>query len=317
VVGREKVIEQKLLPAPKRENISGLNFDPRKEPVYLSQFFGELRKRQLETEISTALSELLLSEYSHDYIWDGERIVDQETGIVAENLIKNSEFESQRLEEIKGKFRKGKDLVVSVSPKNKELDYPDDIVDFWKRGEGNKLTLLRFKVEMTVGELRDFELMDKRDYKLADLIRMLSLAESKQGLSIRTIETTTRSLVKRFEKEFGERIFVDAELIIRLFVAARLEVEKQKDEEIVLTRAAEKLNMERIENYLYGELKIKTVAGGGCGGSSLSGEFGNGQGIIIVVTADGISFRKGSTEGLTYCKKCGCWYSGEKCPICG
>jgi hypothetical protein len=60
----------------------------------------------------------------------------------------------------------------------------------------------------------------------------------------------------------------------------------------------------------------KLNVAGDHGGSWLSRGFGNGEGIIAVVTADGISYRKGSTEGLNYCSKCGCWYSGEKCPIC-
>jgi len=45
---------------------------------------------------------------------------------------------------------------------------------------------------------------------------------------------------------------------------------------------------------------------------------GNGMGIIMSVNSSGeISYRVGSTEGLTHCKKCDCWYSGEKCPLCG
>jgi len=60
----------------------------------------------------------------------------------------------------------------------------------------------------------------------------------------------------------------------------------------------------------------KLNVAGDHGGSWLSGGFGAGEGIIAVVTADGISFRKGKTEGLNYCSKCGCWYSGDKCPIC-
>jgi hypothetical protein len=60
----------------------------------------------------------------------------------------------------------------------------------------------------------------------------------------------------------------------------------------------------------------KLNVSGNHGGSWLSGEMGNGVGVIIVVTAEGISYRIGSTEGLTLCEKCGCWHSGTKCPIC-
>jgi len=297
-------------------NQERLNFDPVKEVAYLGNFEGESRRRQLETEVSTALSELFLSEYSHDYLWDGKEIVDKETGITAKSLAENCGYEGQRTEVVEEKLRNGDDLVVSVSYKNKELDYPDDMVDFWKRGEGDKLILMRFKVEMSDKKLKDFELINKDGYKLADLVKMLSLAKSSEGLSVKIIEEITQNLAERFEGEFGDKIFVDAELITRLFISARLELERQKEEAVVLVRTETPLNILRIEDYLYGQLKVERVAGGGCGGSSLSGEFGNGQGIIIIKTTDGISFRKGSTEGLSYCAKCGCWYSGEKCPIC-
>ena len=70
-----------------------LNFNPVIETRYLRQFSDELRKQQLETEISTALSELLLSEYSHDYLWDKGQIVDRNTGIRARDLAKKAKKE--------------------------------------------------------------------------------------------------------------------------------------------------------------------------------------------------------------------------------
>jgi len=291
-----------------------LNFDPVKEVSYLRNFWGESRKSQLEREVSTSLAELLLSEYSHDYLWNGEKIIDRETGIKAQDLSENCEFESQRLRIIEEELKKGKDLVVSVSPKNTDLDYPDDMVDFWKRGEGDKLTLLRFKTEMSVFELRDFESMNKEGYKLNDLIGMLSLAKENKGTSMTLIERIARNLTTEFEMEFGEKIYLDGEMMTRLYIAVRLEVERQSREIGIESRNYILLAPE-IKNYLYGELKVKRTSGGGCGGSSLSGQFGS-EGIIIIKTADGISFRKGSTEGLNYCSKCGCWYSGDKCPIC-
>lgn len=293
-----------------------LGFDPIREVKYLRQFSDELKKRQLETEISTALSELLLSEYSHDYLLrEGRRIIDKETGIEAQSLAKNCDYESNKIKKIEEEMASGKDLVISVSPKNKELDYPDDMVDFWKRGEGERLTLMRFKVEMSPKQLRDFEKIDKNDYKLCDLIKMLNLAKSDENVSISGIEEITESLVARFEREFGKKIFIDSELITRLFVATRLEVEKEKEMEPVITRRFGSLNILRLQNYLYGQLKTEVVKGGGCGSMSLSGQFAS-EGIIIIKTAEGISFRRGKTEGLNYCSKCGCWYSGDKCPIC-
>lgn len=292
-----------------------LGFDPTIEARYLGQFSGELRKRQLETEISTALSELLLSEYSHDYLWREGKIIDKDTAIEAQNLSKNCDYENKKIGKIEEELALGKDLVVSISPKNKELGYPDDMVDFWKKSEGDKLTLLRFKVEMSPEQLGNFERLNIDEYILSDLIKMLNLAKSDKELSILAIEETTRSLVDRFEREFGEKIFVDAELITRLFVATRLEVERQREIEPVISRLTKSLSGLRMQNYLFGQLKTTIVSGGGCGSQSLSGQFAR-EGVIIIKTINGISFRNGKTEGLIYCAKCGCWYSGEKCPIC-
>ena len=98
-------------------------------------------------------------------------------------------------------------------------------------------------------------------------------------------------------------------------MATRLEVERQKEIELVVSRLTESLYGSRMQNYLFGQLKTIMVSGGGCGSQSLSGQFAK-EGIIIVKTINGISFKNGKTEGLTYCAKCGCWYSGDKCPIC-
>jgi len=65
------------------------------------------------------------------------------------------------------------------------------------------------------------------------------------------------------------------------------------------------------------EMGYKLNVSGNHGGSWLSSEMGSGVGVIIVVTAEGISYRIGSTEGLTFCESCGCWYSGDICPCKG
>jgi len=54
------------------------------------------------------------------------------------------------------------------------------------------------------------------------------------------------------------------------------------------------------------------IVGGNHGGTHL-GE----AGIIIVKKDDGtIIYRLGNVDGMTLCEKCGCWHSGDKCPIC-
>lgn len=297
-----------------KKEVERLNFDPRKEVRYLKDFCREERKSQLKEEIESSLAELKLSKYSHDFLLIGGEIFDKKSKIRSRDLVKNCDFEKRNLDKVEKEFQSGEKLVVNVSPKNRELDYPDDMVDFWVKGEKENLTWLRFKVEMDERRLKDFESMNKNGYKLVDLIKMLNLAGEAEGVTMNLIEGVTRNLVSQFEFEFGEKIYLDAELMTRMYISIRLEVEKQSKEIEIETRNY-MVSKSEVERYIHGELKIEKVAGGGCGGSSLSGEFG-GQGIIIVVTAEGISFRKGSTEGLNYCSKCGCWYSGEKCPIC-
>ncbi|MDD3998577.1 MAG: hypothetical protein PHR98_00530 [Candidatus Shapirobacteria bacterium] len=295
-------------------NKERLNFDPIREVNYLKGFSGELRKEQLELNISTSLEELFLSAFSHVYQWDGEKIIDKKTGKTVRDLSKNCEFEYQNTKRVEEQLKAGKDLVVCVSPKNIELDYPDDMVDFWIRGEGERLTWMRFKVDMTKAELDDFEAINKEGYVLADLIRMLSLVKEEKGVSVALIEKLARKMTTEFESEFGEKIYLDGEMMTRMYVAIRLEVEKQSRELGTEPRKGVLLRSE-IKKYLYGEMRVQKFAGGGCGGSSLGGQFAS-EGIIIVKTINGISFRNGKTEGLRYCSQCGCWYSGEKCPIC-
>lgn len=55
---------------------------------------------------------------------------------------------------------------------------------------------------------------------------------------------------------------------------------------------------------------------GSHGGSWLS--LGGMLGVGVRVNGIGgeIQYVVGNSENLKYCKKCGCWYSGDKCPIC-
>jgi hypothetical protein len=298
-----------------RELEEKLNFNPVSEVGYLRRFGRELRRQQLGREIGTSLAELFLSEYSHEYQLVDDQICDVATGIPIRSLSNEGESE----ERIERMILGGAEIVVNVSPKNKELGYFDDVVDIWKAENGGRINLFRFKVDMSEAELANFDRLmggEVKEYRLAEVVTMLNLAKERDGVSIGKIMAIAKELVASFERSYGEKLFLDAELITRLYVAIRLEVERRREECPVIEREVG-VDPFVIRQYLYGELKTTIVAGGGCGGSSLSGEFGQGQGIIIINTAEGISFRVGNTEGLTFCPKCGCFYSGDKCPICG
>lgn len=298
-----------------RELDKRLNFDPVAEVAYLRRFGDELKRQQLSREIETSLAELLLSEHSHEYQMRGGQICDAATGISIRSLSDEGESE----EKIERMILNGAKMVVNVSPKNKELGYFDNVVDIWKVEDEGRINLFRFKVEMSENDLLNFDRLmggEVKEYRLAEVVAMLNLAKERDGVTIGKIMAVAKELMAGFERSYGEKLFLDAELITRLYVAIRLEVERRREECPVIEREVA-VDPFRMQQYMYGELKVVTVAGGGCGGSSLSGEFGQGRGIIIVNTADGITFRVGSTEGLSFCQKCGCYYSGDKCPICG
>lgn len=97
-------------------------------------------------------------------------------------------------------------------------------------------------------------------------------------------------------------------------------IEKGKDAENKLKMEKEvTLAIERSNgnNYLFENIMAmrgnKINQEGGCGSTWNN----NGIGMIVSVNSNGeFTYRLGVTEGLTFCKKCGCWYSGDKCPIC-
>jgi len=74
------------------------------------------------------------------------------------------------------------------------------------------------------------------------------------------------------------------------------------------------------DNYLFESIMARmgnNINDEGGHGSSWGNQENNGMGIIVSVDSNGeISYSLGNTEGLNYCKKCGCYYSGEKCPMC-
>jgi len=293
-----------------------LNFDPVNEVGYLRRFGGELRKQQLTREVGTSLAELFLSEHSHEYQIIGGQICDVATGISIRNLSDEGESE----ERIERMILDGARMAVNVSLKNKELGYFDDMVDIWKVEDEGKINLFRFKVDMDEADLANFNRLmggEVSEYRLAEVAAMLNLAKEKDGVSIGKIIVIAKELMASFERNYGEKLFLDAELITRLYVAVRFEVERRREECPVVERRVG-IDPFRMRQYLFEEFRVTKIAGGGaCPGSSLSGEFGWGQGMIIVKTDNGLVFRVGNTEGLSFCPKCGCFYSGDKCPICG
>ena len=72
-------------------------------------------------------------------------------------------------------------------------------------------------------------------------------------------------------------------------------------------------------NYLFESImlmmgnRINAEGGHGSSWNSLN----NSRGIVASLSLDGkVSYKLGVTEGLKHCEKCGCYYSGDKCPLC-
>lgn len=76
------------------------------------------------------------------------------------------------------------------------------------------------------------------------------------------------------------------------------------------------LSKMQLNIYKFGKIEIRNVAGHGCGGTAQEGQFGSGQGWILVVVDGKMTAYFGSTENMSYCSRCGCYHSGDKCPFC-
>lgn len=72
------------------------------------------------------------------------------------------------------------------------------------------------------------------------------------------------------------------------------------------------------DNYLFEEIMYRMgnmINEEGGHGSSWGG--GGEFGMIVSLNSQGeYVYNMGKTDGLTLCKKCGCYYSGEECPLC-
>ena len=124
-------------------------------------------------------------------------------------------------------------------------------------GKRGKVNLFRFKVNMGEADLKNFgRLMggEVKEYRLAEVVAMLNLAKERDGVSIGKIMAIAKELVASFERNYGEKLFLDAELITRLYVAIRLEVERRREECPVVERRVG-VDPFRIQQYLYGGIK--------------------------------------------------------------
>lgn len=338
MVGVRQTSEQKLLLAPKEEIILG--FNPKKEAEFIARVGGYgNQKEMLGRDVSTQLAEDFgLLKHVAWYEWKNGEIVIPNLGNLEEVTWRRgvgSEIEA--VKRIQEKLNKNPNSVVlHMSPVNERLGYKDKCVDFWRIVDGkvNSIRIMVVEDEEAMRKVwkmlnggKDLENGEdllanpiESGLNLAELLNLFELAEKKNDLRYQRIEKLVLQMMPKLEKEYGLEIVRDPELILRLYSATYMILEEETDNGNELFDG----NYIKIQRDLGRRLDFMMTAkmdgtkikpSSGCSSSTSVGAFAS-EGMIIIVTAEGISFRKGSTEGLTYCSKCGCWYSGDSCPIC-
>ncbi|MCX6726912.1 MAG: hypothetical protein NTY75_03810 [Candidatus Shapirobacteria bacterium] len=311
---------------------SDLNFDPDLEVGYLVRLPAEMRRGQLKKEVQTALGELYLSQVDHTYEMEQGRLIDSETRQDVETLTALGEVseEVEAIQKINHLMGNGSDLVVNISQENKDLGYPDNMVDMWMRCADGKIRVLRCKVEGSEETFKNFykniggekENPDKREMlsdpieiknlRLAEVLNMLVIVKCETSLGENNIETITESLLQTFEKRFKDKLIRDPNTILRFYLAVKDAIKNLGKGKVNVNEVIGSLLEER---YLSGAIRIRQEKGGGCGLSSLGGEFAK-QGWVLVMKDGKLTSHFGKTEGLIYCTRCGCWHEGSKCPYC-
>lgn len=330
--------EPLLLPEARERRKGALTFDPALEQEYLERLsFGKKDKLgELEREISTALQEECLVKFSQTYFLAKGRLVDVKTGLSLVDLTAKGGMESESLamRKVEGELLKeDPKLIVQISPKDDEVSYPDNMVSFWLKDKKGTVHWLRFKIKGDWGEmkalywklggqarlesqagLRAEPVMT--ELKLGDVLLMLNLEEAVGVVKNEEIET----IVVRAVKELGGGE-LSSEEILRVYLAAKREVGRLTKirQRFAVRRAEVDLSQFMIEApwelYRKGKIELSRQQGGGCGSVSLGGEFAT-RGWILEDKGGKIVAHFGSTEGLKFCAKCNCWYSGSKCPFC-
>lgn len=334
--------ETKLLPAPKTERIrrSELRFDPIYEVRFLTRVSSELRRRVMIQEMAGAIEEKYFVQFSKTYsVVENDLIeVDSEREIMDLVERETCQEEIDAYGEIRRLILNGSKFVVHFSPKNPTLNYEKNCVDFWVvEEEGGEVRWLRFGVKNGLESLaevykliggqglieNEFDLLRNpvapEEVRLAGVLSLLSLSNESTKIESREIRAVTQTLVDGFFKRCGERLYDDPDLVMRVYLAAKNEVKRliNKGKRVDIVAFVKSI---AVDFYRWAKMKVRVVKESGyCSGFGYDGEFGAtaSQGWVIKEIGGRLVVEKGSTEGLTFCERCQCWYSGSRCPLCG
>lgn len=313
MVGIRKTEEGKLLPKPKRERFSFIpedgEGDDKKiikgkfEPYFnVNKHSNEIIARVYQEERKDALKAEERITHAEDYF---------ESMIETDNWGKHKHANSEK-EETKNVFemqKEGFNMMIWISPVSDI--YEEGRLNIQLPGVKNREKFFElwgipiphnWKESIELGN----KLLDEGG-KLNGEARMLR--EQPIGFKLQTGE----NWIKKCEK-----LMPEMDWAWEAIKSGKVDENMKK----LALKVKEAKIIARGDNVLFEKIMLnmgyKLNVSGNHGGSWLSRELGNGIGVVAVKGADGeISYRIGSTEGLTLCKKCGCWYSGDKCPVCG
>jgi hypothetical protein len=314
------------------ERKGGFNSD--NEEKFLRRFAPEKRQQNLRIEISTQLAEDFgVLEHTKEYVLNGEnKIVDPESELTLLDIIKGGGekywAEVRAVEIIEyGLKNNPEKMIVNFSPANEELGYTENFVDIWRlidNESGKRVILNRLRTVHNFEGMKnireslggkesindEMELLSQpiaTDLKLGNLLEVFKLAEEyKNGIDYKKIYSTVQDFIEQFKKSGKLSDNLTSEEISRLYSAA---YDFLDGNNVVLSR-------QMLNRYLYQEMMFVEKKSFGCAGVTRVGQFAEGRGMVVSVVDGSISVKEGNIDGLCFCKHCGCYYSGDKCPIC-
>lgn len=307
-----------------------IGFSPEGEAKFLERVASISRRVSLEQEIGTQIAEDFgIIEFLMEYELDGEgRIVDKVSGQGVLELTNRAGVseETESIKKIEIGLKDNPDSIwIKFSPKNGRLNYPSNCVDFWRNlGEGrvvwNRIVVkndfesmnrIRTSIsgeEEVADEMEILRSPIKSDLKLSELFDLFRLNETKNSCNLELIESVVSEYTAEFESEFGESLTDDPNIIFRLYSACFKAIEESQYSGRLLERRY-------LDRYMFGRMnKVTEKKSYGCSVTTQVGEFGEKIGYYI--TANGEVKHGEIPSGYKECKKCGCWYKGNKCPFC-
>lgn len=308
--------------------IKNRGFSSEDEVRFLKRLEGVSRRVNLEQEIKTQLAEDFgMIQFTLKYTLKDGKLVDKLSGQSVVDMTERGgvveETESIKKIEV-GLTEKPESTWMHFSPANEKLGYPSNCVDFWRNTGSDEVVWNRIVVKDGFEKMNEIRLslvgkkvVDQDELvsspiqtnlKLSELFDLFRLSEQKNSCTLEFIESVVSEYVEEFGQEFGEDLTNDPNKIFRLYSACYKAIQHGQMNDNLLSRY-------QLDLYMFGEMnKTMEVESFGCAATTVVGEFGVKTGYYIL--SDGQVKYGEIPDDYKECKKCGCWYKGEKCPFC-